>query len=153
MNGILPIEKEDTMQEIRDEDLPVLPYRSKGKETINIKEHLKEKSEKELKNKNSVEKVLNKDVIQSEDNKNKEDIIQIEEGIKENVMQVEDSEKENNILENKAKSEKSEVKKETETETETESEDKSKKEREPDFRQFNKEYDEMFPPSRPEDLT
>jgi len=31
MNGLPPIEKEDTGEELKDEDLPVLPYRSKNK--------------------------------------------------------------------------------------------------------------------------
>jgi hypothetical protein len=152
MYGLPPILKEDRWEEIRDEDLPVLPYRSKNKKTINIEKYISDKSEEELKNKNSVEEIVNKDIIQVEKvtnkdviqvenviNKNKE--IQIEEPIKENIIQVEKSIKENEIQENKSE----------EKELEKEKGKESKKERAPNYDIFNREYDEMFPPLRPED--
>jgi hypothetical protein len=154
--------KEETLEELRDEDLPVLPYRSKNKNIINVQEYLSEKTDKELKNKKSSEVVINEDKIETE-NINEKDIVrnkstivnnikQVEniigndinqnEGVKkENIVQVEKTKDENKVQKSKAK----------EKELDTEAKRQAEKERKPNFNLFNKEYDEMFPPLRPED--
>src|SRR5215471_855793 len=146
MNGLPPVIKEE-LEEIRDEDLPVLPYKSKNKKIINIEDYVSKKSEKELKNKNSleelkkdsikVESILNKDVIHNENIISK-NVIQNEESIIENITPVEKSINKDLIKEDEFKDKKLEEKK------------RPKKEG-LNFDQINKEYDEMFPPLRPED--
>jgi hypothetical protein len=138
MNGLPPVIKEDIEEEIRDEDLPVLPYKSKNKTIINIEGYISNKPEEKLKNKNSIEEVINKDIIQSENSINK-DVVQNEELIKENIIQVEKSTNETLIQENKS------------NDKELEGEKIPNKEKGLNFDLFNKEYDEMFPPLRPED--
>src|SRR5208282_6041429 len=126
--------KEDTMEEFKDEDLPVLPYRSKNKKIIDVKEYLNEKPENESENKNSVEEIIDKGVIQIENTLNK-DIIEPESVVDKDATQVEESINENPIQKEKSESKESNV----------ETEKKQEKEEEPNFDLFNKEYDEMFP--------
>jgi hypothetical protein len=169
MNGLPPIIGEDTEEEIRDEDLPVLPYKSKNKKEIIIEEYIDNKGKKELKNINTIDKkeVINKPLIQVENiidkngnqvekNTNKSGIqveknidnnaIVIEEQVRDNKVQSEKSIDDNIIQENKSKEK--ELEKEGEKKL---GENKLKEERGPDYNLFNKEYDEMFPKKRPED--
>jgi len=149
MNGlpsgiIPPVLKDNSLEEIKDEDLPVLPYKSKDKRTHF---YVNEKLEKELKNNNSIdliEKVSNKDVTQTENNINK-NINEVKESMKENINQIEQTEKkdENMVQVDKSKGIESEIKVETEK--------KLKEERKPDYSLFDKEYNKTFPLSRPED--
>jgi len=149
MNGlpsgiIPPVLKDNSLEEIKDEDLPVLSYKSKDKRTHF---YVNEKLEKELKNKNSIEvieEVSNKDVTQAENYINK-NIDQVKESIKENINQIEEPKNENLVQEDKSKGIESKVKVKVETEKQ------SKEERKPDFSLFDKEYNETFPLLRPED--
>ena len=143
MNGLPPLTEKDTWDDIKDEDLPVLPYKSKNKKAINIEEYIGDKGKEELKNKNTIE---NKERIQVEKDINNNTII---ESIKENRTQSGKSkdEKKNIIQENKSK----EKELDKELEKEEKKELKEERERKPNFDLFNKEYDEMFPISRPED--
>jgi len=143
MNGLSPIIKEDILEELKDEDLPVLPYKSKNKNIFDIEERLNGKREKRLKNKNSLEEVINKDVIQIE-NKTNKDITRVKEPVKESVIQEEKFINENPIQESKSKG------KELERGIEEKGKEKEK-DNKPNFDLFNKEYNEMFPPLRPED--
>ena len=152
MNGI-PHVIQENIEELRDEDLPVLPYKSPKR--INIEESLNIKSEEKLKNKNSIEEVINKKTIQVENNINKEkdqneniikeEGIKKEEVIKEDIIQDEkEKEKEKSLDKNIIQENKSEGKK-------LEEEKKTEKDRKPDYSIFDKEYKAMFPPKRPED--
>ena len=112
---------------------------------------LNEKPENKSENKNSVEEIIDKGVIQIENSVNKDiiepesivnkDATQVEEYIKENVSQVKKSINENPIQKEKSESKESIV----------ETGKKEEKEEKPNFNLFNKEYDEMFPLLRPED--
>jgi len=129
MNG-LPIIEDNSSEELKDEDLPVQPYRSKIKKIIKIEEYVNENVKEESGEINQVdEKIIKEDVIQVEE-PIKEDIIQTEKSIDESLVQIDKS---------KGKESEIEVKKE------------SKKKEGLNFDIFNKEYDEMFPPKRPED--
>ena len=129
MNG-LPIIEDNSSEELKDEDLPVQPYRSKIKKIIKIEEYVNENVKEESGEINQVdEKIIKEDVIQVEE-PIKEDIIQTEKSINESLVQIDKS---------KGKESEIEVKKEL------------KKKEGLNFDIFNKEYDEMFPPKRPED--
>src|SRR5205809_7894880 len=129
MNG-LPIIEDNSSEELKDEDLPIQPYRSKIKKIIKIEEYVNENVKEESGEINQVdEKIIKEDVIQVEE-PIKEDIIQTEKSIDESLVQIDKS---------KGKESEIEVKKEL------------KKKEGLNFDIFNKEYDEMFPPKRPED--
>ena len=123
----LPLIEDDNKEEIKDEDLPVQPYKSKNKKITKIEEYVNE-NEKE-----------NLEIINRIDEGIKEDIIQVGESVKKDVIEIEKLIDENLAQEDKFKDKEAEIKKE------------KKKERGLNFDLFNKEYDEMFPPKRPED--
>jgi hypothetical protein len=128
MNG-LPIIEDNSKEELKDEDLPVQPYRSKNKKTIKIEDYLTENEKEDLGKINRINEEI------------KEDVIQAKEPIKENIIQIEKSRDESLIQEDKSKAK----------ELEIEIKKEVKKEEKLNFDLFNKEYDEMFPPKRPED--
>jgi len=128
MNGLSIIE-DNYEEELKDEDLPVQPYKSKNKKTIKIESYVDENEKKDL---GEIDQI-NEEI--------KEDIIQTKESIKENIIQIEKSIDEGLIQEDKSKTKKSEI----------EIKKELKKEEKLNFDIFNKEYDEMFPPKRPED--
>src|SRR5438046_10617464 len=90
MNGLTIIE-DNSSEELKDEDLPVQPYRSKIKKIIKIEEYVNENVKEESGEINQVdEKIIKEDVIQVEE-PIKEDIIQTEKSINESLVQIDKS--------------------------------------------------------------
>src|SRR5205814_389969 len=105
MNG-LPIIEDNSSEELKDEDLPVQPYRSKIKKIIKIEEYVNENVKEESGEINQVdEKIIKEDVIQVEE-PIKEDIIQTEKSIDESLVQIDKSKGKESEIEVKKESKK-----------------------------------------------
>src|SRR5204863_461773 len=96
----LPLIEDDNKEEIKDEDLPVQPYKSKNKKITKIEEYVNE-NEKE-----------NLEIINRIDEGIKEDIIQVGESVKKDVIEIEKLIDENLAQEDKFKDKEAEIKKE-----------------------------------------